>query len=66
LKLGLENSPDCNRCKKASETASHILCDCQALGILKFRHLGGLFTQQGDAEDISVSMTRTLFKVGGN
>jgi len=28
---GLVNSPKCDRCKQASETASHVLCDCQAL-----------------------------------
>jgi hypothetical protein len=31
FKLGLVNSPKCNRCKQASETASHVLCDCEAL-----------------------------------
>jgi hypothetical protein len=27
FKLGLANSPQCNRRKQASETASHVLCD---------------------------------------
>jgi hypothetical protein len=27
FKLGLVNSPECDRCKQASETASHVLCD---------------------------------------
>jgi hypothetical protein len=27
FKLGLVNSPECNRCKQASEMASHLLCD---------------------------------------
>jgi hypothetical protein len=27
FKLGLVNSPECDRCKLATETASHILCD---------------------------------------
>jgi hypothetical protein len=40
FKLGQVNSPECNRCKQASEMASHILCDCEALATLRFRHLG--------------------------
>jgi hypothetical protein len=30
FKLGLVNSPECDRCKQASEIASHVLCDCEA------------------------------------
>jgi hypothetical protein len=55
FKLGLVNSPECNRYKQASEMASHILCDCDALATLRFRHLGHHFTKPGDFEDISVS-----------
>jgi hypothetical protein len=55
FKLGLVNSPKCNRCKQASETASHVLCDCEALATLRFRHLGHHFMKAGDFEDISVS-----------
>jgi hypothetical protein len=55
FKLGLVNSPECNRCKQASETASHVLCDGEALVTLRFRHLGLQFMKPGDFEDISVS-----------
>jgi hypothetical protein len=54
FKLGLVNSPECDRCKQASETASHVLCDFEALATLRFRHLS-YFMKQGDFEDISVS-----------
>jgi hypothetical protein len=30
-KLGLMDSPACDRHKQASDMASHILCDCQAV-----------------------------------
>jgi hypothetical protein len=33
FKLGSVNSPECDRCKRASETASHVLCDCEALAV---------------------------------
>ena len=31
FKMGLVNSPECDRCKQASETSSHVLCDHEAL-----------------------------------
>jgi hypothetical protein len=34
FKLGLLNRPEYNGCKQASETASHVLCDCEALATL--------------------------------
>jgi hypothetical protein len=39
----------------ASEMASHVLCNCDALATLRFRHLGCHFMKPGDFEDISVS-----------
>jgi len=55
FKLELVNSPECNRCKQAYETASDILCDCYALNTIGFRHLVRHFMKPGDFEDISVS-----------
>jgi hypothetical protein len=55
FKPGLVNSPKCNRCKQASETASHVVCAREALATLRFRHLGCYFMKPGDFEDISVS-----------
>ena len=55
FKLGLLNSPKCNRCKQTSETDSHVICDCEALATLIFRHLGCHFMKPGNFEDISVS-----------
>jgi len=43
FKLALVNSPECNRCKQASKTASHILCDCEALATFKIQALGSSF-----------------------
>jgi hypothetical protein len=39
LKLGLVD---------AFETASHVLCNCEELIILRFRHLGHYFLKPGD------------------
>jgi len=40
FKLELVNSPECESCKQTSETASHVLWDCEVLATLRFRHLG--------------------------
>jgi hypothetical protein len=37
------------------ERASQILCDCEPLGLLRFRHLGHHFLKPGDFADIYVS-----------
>ena len=55
FKLELVNSNVCNRCKQASETASDILCDCDALTTIRFRGLVHHFMKPSDFEDISVS-----------
>ena len=39
---------------QASELASHILCDCEALATLRYKCLGHHFVKPGDFEDISV------------
>jgi hypothetical protein len=57
FKLGLENSPVCDGCKQAYEMASHVLCHCEALVTLRFRHLGHHFMKADDFKDISVSRT---------
>jgi hypothetical protein len=53
--LGLVNSPECDRCKQASQVASHVLCDCEALATLRIMHLAHYFMKPCDFEDISVS-----------
>jgi hypothetical protein len=55
FKLGLVNSPKCDRCKQAPETASQVLCDHEAVATLRFRHLVHHFMKPGDFEDISAS-----------
>jgi hypothetical protein len=54
LNLGLVNSTECDM-QQASEMALHVLCDCEALATIRFKHLGHHFMKPGDSEDISVS-----------
>jgi hypothetical protein len=55
LKLGLVGSSRCERYKQTSETASHVLCDCDAVAVLRLQHLGHYFLKPGYLADISVS-----------
>jgi len=55
FKLRLVNSHKCDTCKHASETASHILCDCKALATLRYRHCGHHLMKSADYENISIS-----------
>jgi hypothetical protein len=62
--LGLVMSPKCNRWKQTCEMASHVLCDCEALATVRFRHLGH-FMRLGNFEDISVSRILHFVQVAG-
>ena len=54
FKLWLVDSPVYDRCKYSYETASNIRCDCKALAVSRFFHLGHHFLQSSDFADISV------------
>jgi hypothetical protein len=34
FKLGLSNSPTCERCREEDEMATHVLCECEALALI--------------------------------
>jgi hypothetical protein len=35
--------PTCERCLGEDKSATHILCDCEAIAYLRFRHVGNFF-----------------------
>jgi hypothetical protein len=45
FKIGLTDDSTCERCLEEDESATHILCDCEALANLRFRHLGQFFME---------------------
>jgi hypothetical protein len=47
FKLGLTDDPTCERCLE-DESATHILCDCEAIAYFRFRHLGQFFMEPSD------------------
>jgi hypothetical protein len=53
--LGLVDSAGCDICKQAFEMAPHVLCNCEALVMLRFRHWGCYFLKPDAFADISIS-----------
>jgi hypothetical protein len=51
--LGLDD-PTCERFLEEDESATHILCDCEAIADLRFRHLGQLFMEPSDYYDAPI------------
>ena len=54
------DSPYWDICTWASEAAWHVLCDCMALAVLRFRHLGHYCLKPHEVADISVSNVQLL------
>ena len=65
FKLGLVGSPRHYRCKQTLETASRVLYDCEALVVLRFRHLGHHFLEPAECTDISISTVQHFFQSTG-
>jgi hypothetical protein len=52
--LGLTNDPICERCLEEDQSAIHILCDCEAVAHIRFRHLGQFFLETSDYYDAPI------------
>jgi hypothetical protein len=66
FKLGLMNDPTCERCLEADESATQILCDCEVIAHLRFRHLGQSFMEPSDFYDPPISEILFHSKCGIN
>jgi hypothetical protein len=47
--------PICERCLEEDEVAIYVLCDCEALAHLWFRHMGQFFMEPDDYYDAPIS-----------
>jgi hypothetical protein len=55
FKLVLTDDPTCERCLKEDESATHNLCDCEAIAYLRFGHLGYFLTEPSDTYDAPIN-----------
>jgi hypothetical protein len=53
-KLGLTDDHTCERCLEEDESATHILCVCEATVYLKYCHLGQSFMEPNDYYDVPI------------
>jgi hypothetical protein len=53
--MGLTDDPTCERCLEEDESATHILCVCEAIANLRFRHLGQFFMELSDYYDALIN-----------
>jgi hypothetical protein len=51
----LSDDPTCERCLEEDESATHILCDCEAIDNLRFRHLGQFLMEPSDYYDAPIN-----------
>jgi hypothetical protein len=47
--LGLTDVPICEQCLEKDESATHILCDCEAIAYLRFHHLGQFLMEPSES-----------------
>jgi hypothetical protein len=55
FKLGFTYDPTCERCLEEDDSATHVLCDCEAITHLKFRHLGQYILEASDYYDAPIN-----------
>jgi hypothetical protein len=64
FKLGTTNNPICGRCH-TTETASHLLCECEVLVKLRFHCLGKYFMKLSDHDKIPLCKLMYSMEVQG-
>jgi hypothetical protein len=55
FKVRLTGDPTCERFLEEDESATHILCDCEAIAHLRFRHLCRFFMEPSDFYNAPIS-----------
>jgi hypothetical protein len=55
FQTGIDNDPTCERCLEKDDWATHILCDCEAIAYLIFRHMGQYFMEPSDHYDAPIN-----------
>jgi hypothetical protein len=52
--MGLGDNPICRKCGTDEETSVHILCKCEALALLRYKHLGSFFLDPEDIRELGI------------
>jgi hypothetical protein len=65
FKMGLTDDPTCERCLEEDESATHILCECEAIANLRFHHLGQFFMEPSDYYDAPINKVLHFIRSAG-
>jgi hypothetical protein len=63
--MGVLDSPLCRKCGTKEETLAHILCECEALAVLRNRYLGSFFLESVDIKSLSLGAIWSFCKAAG-
>jgi hypothetical protein len=64
-KMGLTDRPISGRCLERDESATHILCKCEAIAYLGLHHLGHYFMEPDDYHDALINrILHSIWSVG--
>jgi hypothetical protein len=64
-RTGVLDSPLCRKCGTKEETSAHILCECEALAVLRNRYLGSLFLEPVDIKNLRLGAIWSFCKAAG-
>ena len=60
--MGLCNNPTCKKCGTDEETSAHILCELEALALLRYTYLGSYFLDPEDIRELAMGATWNFAK----
>ena len=63
--LGMLAGPLCRKCRVREETSAHILCECEALALLRHAYLGSFFLEPEDIRSLGLGVIWNYSKVAG-
>ena len=63
--LGLLDSPLCRKCGIKEEILAHILCECEALALLRHMCLGSFFLEPEDVKSVSLGAIWSFSRATG-
>jgi hypothetical protein len=55
FQTGIDWWPIWERCLEEDESATHVLCDCEAIAYLRFHHLGQFFMEPSDYSEAPIN-----------
>jgi hypothetical protein len=61
--MGLIEGPLCRKCGAEDETSTHILCQCEALALLRHVYLGCFFLEPENIKNVSLGAKWNIGKV---